>query len=138
MLAKWIVSTLSAASPVTTIVGTKIVPDVYIDDDYPAIIYSVSSVEPINTMAEAANFFSADVTIQCWSDSYSEAIDLASKTNSALENKTGTSSPVTVSATTLESWDSTTDQLIGSGNNYNESSIIYGQILTYTMWYNVA
>ncbi len=136
MLQKWIVDSILSSGQVTALVGTNVTPDVYAGDTYPVVIYTVSSIEPINTMASAANFFSADVTVECWSDSYAEAIDLASKVNTTLEYKTGDNGPVTVSATTLESWSSSTDQLIGSGNNYNESSIIYGQILTYTMWYN--
>lgn len=88
---------LTNATDVTDIVSTRVYPEVAQQDaDLPFIVYNVTNNEPSDTKPEPSKLDTAQVEVNIYSDSYTEAIDLAVAVRAALDRVKGTYNGVNV------------------------------------------
>ena len=79
-IGKSIYDILSTDGDVSTVVGTRIFPNVAPQTTtFPFIIYDVTGVQPNDTKDGASTLDTNDVMISCYSETYSQASDLAHK-----------------------------------------------------------
>jgi hypothetical protein len=82
---------LTNASDVTDIVGSQIFPDVATQQAvYPFIVYEVSGTIPSDTKDGPSKLDEVSVNVMCYSNSYAQAQQLASKVRIALDRTKGT------------------------------------------------
>lgn len=99
---KAIYKILSDDATVSGLVGTSIFPNVVPDTDgtgqirYPVIVFNRVGFETTTTKSCVANLDSALVEIECWSESYYEAVDIAIAIRTALESAKGTYNGVSI------------------------------------------
>jgi len=88
---------LTNATGVTDIVSTRVYPEVAQQDAaLPYIVYNVANNEPTDTKPEPSKLDTAQVEVNIYSDSYTEAIDLAVAVRAALDRVKGTYNGVNV------------------------------------------
>jgi hypothetical protein len=88
---------LTNATGVTDIVSTRVYPEVAQQDAaLPYIVYNVTNNEPTDTKPEPSKLDTAQVEVNIYSDSYTEAIDLAVAVRAALDRVKGTYNGVNV------------------------------------------
>ena len=88
---------LTNATDVTDVVSTRIYPEIAQQDAaLPYIVYNVANNEPTDTKPEPSKLDTAQVEVNIYSDSYTEAIDLAVAVRAALDRVKGTYSGVNV------------------------------------------
>ena len=88
---------LTNATDVTDIVNTRVYPEVAQQDAaLPYIVYNVTNNEPTDTKPEPSKLDTAQVEVNIYSDSYTEAIDLAVAVRAALDRVKGTYNGVNV------------------------------------------
>ena len=88
---------LTNATDVTDVVSTRIYPEVaQQDSDLPFIVYNVTNNEPTDTKPEPSKLDTAQVEVNIYAESYTEAIDLAVAVRAALDRVKGTYSGVNV------------------------------------------
>jgi len=89
MTGKAIYAILSTAVPVTSIVSTRIYPDMATQDAiYPFVVYSITGILPSNTKDHASQMDEVTASVICYADSYNTVQDLAEKVRAALDGKT--------------------------------------------------
>ena len=77
---------LTAHSPLTALVSTRIYPDAMpANTTYPAIVFSRSSTEPIVMLSGSADGELATLTIEAWSPTRSASADVADAVQAALQ-----------------------------------------------------
>jgi len=82
---------LTNATAVTDIVGSQIFPDMATQQAvYPFIVYEVSSTIPTDTKDGPSKLDEVSVNVMCYSNSYAQAQELASKVRIALDRTRGT------------------------------------------------
>ena len=88
---------LTNATDVTDVVSTRIYPEVaQQDSDLPFIVYNVTNNEPTDTKPEPSKLDTAQVEVNIYAESYTEAIDLAVAVRAALDRVKGTYNGVNV------------------------------------------
>ena len=88
---------LTNATGVTDIVSTRVYPEVAQQDAaLPYIVYNVTNNEPTDTKPEPSKLDTAQVEVNVYSNSYTEAIDLAVAVRAALDRVKGTYNGVNV------------------------------------------
>ena len=97
IVGKAIYHLLTNATDVTDIVSTRIYPEISQQDaDLPYIVYAIANNEPTDTKPEPSKLDTAQVEVNIYSDSYTQAIDLAVAVRAALDRVKGTYSGVDV------------------------------------------
>ena len=97
IVGKAIYHLLTNATDVTDIVSTRIYPEIAQQDaDLPYIVYAIANNEPTDTKPEPSKLDTAQVEVNIYSDSYTEAIDLAVAVRAALDRVKGTYNGVNV------------------------------------------
>jgi hypothetical protein len=82
---------LTNASDVTDIVGSQIFPDMATQQAvYPFIVYEVSGTIPTDTKDGPSKLDEVSINVMCYSNSYAQAQELASKVRIALDRTKGT------------------------------------------------
>jgi len=85
-IGKAIYKILSQNSDVSALVGTRIFPNVAPQTTiFPFIIYDVTGVQPNDTKEGPSTLDTNDVMISCYSETYSQASDLAQKIRVAMD-----------------------------------------------------
>lgn len=96
-LGKSIYALLTAASPVTAIVSTRIypsrIPQIKI---FPAIAYMQLARVPTNQKDSVSGFDKVDFDIDCFAKTYEQVNDLAAKVRTALDRQSITSQGVNI------------------------------------------
>ena len=88
---------LTNATDVTDIVSTRVYPEIAQQDaDLPYIVYAIANNEPTDTKPEPSKLDTAQVEVNIYSDSYTQAIDLAVAVRAALDRVKGTYNGVNV------------------------------------------
>jgi len=88
---------LTNATDVTDVVSTRVYPEIAQQDaDLPYIVYAIANNEPTDTKPEPSKLDTAQVEVNIYSQSYTEAIDLAVAVRAALDRVKGTYSGVNV------------------------------------------
>jgi len=88
---------LTNATDVTDVVSTRIYPEIAQQDaDLPYIVYAIANNEPTDTKPEPSKLDTAQVEVNIYSDSYTQAIDLAVAVRAALDRVKGTYNGVNV------------------------------------------
>jgi hypothetical protein len=82
---------LTNATAVTDIVGSQIFPDMATQQAfYPFIVYEVSGTIPTDTKDGPSKLDEVSINVMCYSNSYAQAQELASKVRIALDRTKGT------------------------------------------------
>ena len=85
-IGKSIYNILAANTNVSNLVGTRIFPNVAPQTTaFPFIIYDVTGVQPNDTKDGVSTLDTNDIMISCYSETYSEASDLAQKIRIAMD-----------------------------------------------------
>ena len=88
-IGKAIYNILSTTTNISDLVGTRIFPNVAPQTTtFPFIIYDVTGVQPNDTKDGASTLDTNDVMISCYSETYSQASDLAQKIRVAMDRIT--------------------------------------------------
>jgi len=82
---------LTSDTNVTSLVSTRIYPNVAKQSSaFPFIVYQTTSTEPTNTKDGVSPLDIISFEILCFSETYTQAVDLAVKVRNALDRNTGT------------------------------------------------
>ena len=94
---KAIFNILSNDSDVTALTSTRIFPMVArVETAFPFVIYDVTGQTPTDYKQGVSSLDTTSVMVSCYSETYSEACDLADKVRTALDRKSGTFNGVVV------------------------------------------
>ena len=82
---------LTSDTNVTSLVSTRIYPNVAKQSSaFPFIVYQTTSTEPTNTKDGVSPLDIISLEVLCFSETYTQAVDLAVKVRNALDRNTGT------------------------------------------------
>lgn len=91
---------LTAASGVTSLVSTRIYPDMATQQAaYPFIVYSVTNTLPTDSKDGPSGLDEVEFSVLCYSNTYTQAQDIASAVRTALDRTSGSYSGITVQST---------------------------------------
>lgn len=103
MIGKALYGKLSATAAVTALVSTRIYPDIATQDaTYPFIVYSNDATQPTDVKDSASPLDVVTMSVMIYSNSYSQAQDIAAAVRTALDRMTGTIQGVTVQSCRFE------------------------------------
>ena len=98
-------SLLSSNAEVSSVVGTRIFPNVAPQTTtFPFIIYEVDGDDPNDTKDGVSTVDVNNITVSCYSKSYSNASDLALKIRTALDRQSGTHGGVSIQSIQYDSY----------------------------------
>ena len=122
-LGKAIYNILSNDATITDIVSTRIFPSVAPQTtQFPFIIYDITGVDPNDTKDGASTLDTNDVMISCYSETYSEASDLAQKIRVAMDRiNEGTYGDETIQSSQFQSYNDIFDDTSGDAGIYRKA-----------------
>ena len=96
---------LIADSPVTALVVARIYPIKLPQSPvYPAITYQIISDIPHRSLDGDSDLERVRARIDCWAETYTEALDLARKVRTAVADFSGTMGTTVVTSSKFETW----------------------------------
>lgn len=120
MIGQYIYNYLTAQSAITSIVSTRVYPEILPPDPtYDAITFRAEAHDFDQTFSGNDGFTRSDYYLDAWSLSHDDAITLSNAIRTTLKNKTGNfdtislhqiqaiSGPITVYETSVDAWRST-------------------------------
>ena len=103
MIGKALYGKLSATSAVTALVSTRIFPDMATQDaTYPFIVYTNDATQPTDVKDSTSPLDVVTMSVMIYSNSYSQAQDIAAAVRTALDRMTGTVQGVNVQSCRFE------------------------------------
>ena len=122
-IGKAIYNILSTNSDVSTLVGTRIFPNVAPQTTtFPFIIYDVTGVQPNDTKDGASTLDTNDVMISCYSETYSEASNLAKKIRIAMDRITEAEyATIKIQSSQFQSYNDIFDDTSGDAGIYRKA-----------------
>lgn len=103
MIGKALYGKLSATTAVTALVSTRIFPDMATQDaTYPFIVYTNDATQPTDVKDSASPLDVVTMSVMIYSNSYSQAQDIAAAVRTALDRMTGTVQGVNVQSCRFE------------------------------------
>jgi hypothetical protein len=122
-IGKAIYSILSNDSDVLALVETRIFPNVAPQKtEFPFIIYDVTGVQPNDTKDGPSTLDTNDVMISCYSETYSEASDLAQKIRVAMDRiNEGTYGGEQIQSSQFQSYNDIFDDTSGDAGIYRKA-----------------
>ena len=103
MIGKALYGKLNATAAVTALVSTRIFPDMATQDaTYPFIVYSNDATQPTDVKDSASPLDVVTMSVMIYSNSYSQAQDIAAAVRTALDRMTGTVQGVNVQSCRFE------------------------------------
>ena len=122
-LGKAIYNILSNDATITDIVSTRIFPNVAPQTtQFPFIIYDITGVDPNDTKDGASTLDTNDVMISCYSETYSEASDLAQKIRVAMDRiNEGTYGGETIQSSQFQSYNDIFDDTSGDSGIFRKA-----------------
>ena len=103
MIGKALYGKLSATAAVTALVSTRIFPDMATQDaTYPFIVYTNDATQPTDVKDSASPLDVVTMSVMIYSNSYSQAQDIAAAVRTALDRMTGTVQGVNVQSCRFE------------------------------------
>jgi len=108
---------------VKTLVSTRIFPNVAPQTTtFPFIIYDVTGIQPNDTKDGASTLDTNDVMISCYSETYSQASDLAKKIRIAMDRiNEGTYSGEQIQSSQFQSYNDIFDDTSGDAGIYRKA-----------------
>tara|TARA_R100001163_G_scaffold3329_2_gene4958 strand:+ start:703 stop:1113 length:411 start_codon:yes stop_codon:yes gene_type:complete len=122
-IGKSIYNILANDSDVSTLVGTRIFPNVAPQTtQFPFIIYDITGVSPNDTKDGASTLDTNDVMISCYSETYSQASDLAQKVRIAMDRiNQGDYGGETIQSSQFQSYNDIFDDTSGDSGIYRKA-----------------
>ena len=122
-IGKAIYNILSTTTNISDLVGTRIFPNVAPQTTtFPFIIYDVNGVQPNDTKDGASTLDTNDVMISCYSETYSQASDLAQKIRVAMDRiNEGTYGGEQIQSSQFQSYNDIFDDTSGDAGIYRKS-----------------
>ena len=122
-IGKSIYNILSTTTNISNLVGTRIFPNVAPQTTtFPFIIYDVTGVQPNDTKDGASTLDTNDVMISCYSETYSQASDLAQKIRVAMDRiNEGTYGGEQIQSSKFQSYNDIFDDTSGDAGIYRKS-----------------
>lgn len=122
-IGKSIYNILSTTTNISDLVGTRIFPNVAPQTTtFPFIIYDVTGVQPNDTKDGASTLDTNDVMISCYSETYSQASDLAQKIRIAMDRiNEGTYGGEQIQSSQFQSYNDIFDDTSGDAGIYRKS-----------------
>ena len=122
-IGKAIYKILSQNSDVSTLVGTRIFPNVAPQTTiFPFIIYDVTGVQPNDTKDGPSTLDTNDVMISCYSETYIQASDLAQKIRVAMDRiNDGIYGGEQIQSSQFQSYNDIFDDTSGDAGIYRKS-----------------
>ena len=122
-IGKAIYSILFNDVDVKTLVSTRIFPNVAPQTTtFPFIIYDVTGIQPNDTKDGASTLDTNDVMISCYSETYSQASDLAKKIRIAMDRiNEGTYSGEQIQSSQFQSYNDIFDDTSGDAGIYRKA-----------------
>jgi hypothetical protein len=121
-IGKSIYNILSTNGAVSTLVGTRIFPNVAPQTTTFPFIYDVNGVQPNDTKDGASTLDTNDVMISCYSETYSQASDLAQKIRVAMDRiNEGTYGGEQIQSSQFQSYNDIFDDTSGDAGIYRKS-----------------
>ena len=122
-IGKAIYNVLSTNSDVSTLVSTRIFPNVAPQTTtFPFIIYDVNGVQPNDTKDGVSTLDTNDVMISCYSETYSQASDLAQKIRIAMDRiNEGTYGGEQIQSSQFQSYNDIFDDTSGDAGIYRKA-----------------
>ena len=122
-IGKAIYNILANDSDVSTLVGTRIFPNVAPQTtQFPFIIYDITGVSPNDTKDGASTLDTNDVMISCYSETYSQASDLAQKIRIAMDRiNQGDYGSETIQSSQFQSYNDIFDDTSGDSGIYRKA-----------------
>jgi hypothetical protein len=103
MIGKALYGKLSATAAVTALVSTRIFPDMATQDaTYPFIVYTNDATQPTDVKDSSSPLDVVTMSVMIYSNSYSQAQDIAAAVRTALDRMTGTIQGVNVQSCRFE------------------------------------
>lgn len=103
MIGKALYGKLSATAAVTALVSTRIFPDMATQDaTYPFIVYTNDATQPTDVKDSGSPLDVVTMSVMIYSNSYSQAQDIAAAVRTALDRMTGTVQGVNVQSCRFE------------------------------------
>ena len=114
---------LANDSDIAALVDTKIFPNVAPQTtSFPFIIYDVTSVQPNDTKDGASTLDTNNVMISCYSETYSQASDLAQKVRVAMDRiNEGTYGGEQIQSSQFQSYNDIFDDTSGDAGIYRKA-----------------
>ena len=121
-IGKSIYNILSTTTNITDLVSTRIFPNVAPQTTtFPFIIYDVTGVSPNDTKDGASTLDTNDVMISCYSETYSQASDLAQKIRVAMDRiNEGTYGGEQIQSSQFQSYNDIFDDTSGDAGIYRK------------------
>ena len=122
-IGKAIYNILSTTTNISDLVGTRIFPNVAPQTTtFPFIIYDVTGVQPNDTKDGASTLDTNDVMISCYSETYSQASDLAQKIRVAMDRiNEGTYGGEQIQSSQFQSYNDIFDDTSGDAGIYRKA-----------------
>ena len=122
-IGKAIFNILSNDSDVLALVETRIFPNVAPQTtEFPFIIYDVTGVQPNDTKEGPSTLDTNDVMISCYSETYSEASDLAKKIRIAMDRITESEyNTIKIQSSQFQSYNDIFDDTSGDAGIYRKA-----------------
>ena len=122
-IGKAIYNILSTTTNISDLVGTRIFPNVAPQTTtFPFIIYDVNGVQPNDTKDGASTLDTNDVMISCYSETYSQASDLAQKIRIAMDRiNEGTYGGEQIQSSQFQSYNDIFDDTSGDAGIYRKA-----------------
>tara|TARA_Y100000401_G_C8321663_1_gene225650 strand:+ start:1116 stop:1526 length:411 start_codon:yes stop_codon:yes gene_type:complete len=122
-IGKAIYNILANDSDVSTLVSTRIFPNVAPQTTvFPFIIYDITGVSPNDTKDGASTLDTNDVMISCYSETYSQASDLAQKIRIAMDRiNQGDYGGETIQSSQFQSYNDIFDDTSGDSGIYRKA-----------------
>jgi|TARA_R100000479_G_scaffold168945_1_gene110303 hypothetical protein len=122
-IGKAIYNILANDSDVSSLVGTRIFPNVAPQTtQFPFIIYDITGVSPNDTKDGASTLDTNDVMISCYSETYSQASDLAQKVRIAMDRiNQGDYGGETIQSSQFQSYNDIFDDTSGDSGIYRKA-----------------
>ena len=122
-IGKAIYNILNGDNAVRTLVGTRIFPNVAPQTtEFPFIIYDVNGVTPNDTKDGVSTLDTNSVMISCYSETYSQASDLAKKIRIAMDRiNEGTYNDEQIQSSQFQSYNDIFDDTSGDSGIYRKA-----------------
>ena len=122
-IGKAIYNILSTTTNISDLVCTRIFPNVAPQTTtFPFIIYDVNGVQPNDTKDGASTLDTNDVMISCYSETYSQASDLAQKIRIAMDRiNEGTYGGEQIQSSQFQSYNDIFDDTSGDSGIYRKA-----------------
>lgn len=123
LLGKAIYNILSNDADVSALVDTNIFPNVAPQKTtFPFIIYDITGIDPNDTKEGVSTLDTNDVMISCYSETYSQASDIARKVRVAMDRiNEGTYAGVQIQSSQFQSYNDIFDDTSGDAGIYRKA-----------------